>query len=236
MMRKTYITQPVPQPWPRPTVNCKTSSCSLAPLSLTKRCGLYSTITGNSGLIWSPMIPYSIQERVGMSWCPFSSFSGIPLVFFKIGKGLTVNSDAYYNELIHFAHKHRSHYDKAVKRCGPLLMHEKARKCMTNQTENYYYSLNFDVLRHPPYNPNMSTNTMCLFCSLQLFIAKKYLLTSRRLSPVLIIFSPKKCDPWMKYLAYYLLKLAKLVFLFLWYFFLMISGSTFLNSFRNRSN
>ncbi len=67
-------------------------------------------------------------------------------------KGLLVDSDAYYHKLIHFAHKHRSHYDKSVKRCGPLLMHEKAHKYMTNQTEEYYSTLN------PPYNPDIDTN------------------------------------------------------------------------------
>ncbi len=107
------------------------------------------------------------RERVG--WYDLKSFLCIFRNSFGVlhdrplEKGLTATSDAYYNKFTYVSDKYRSHYDKTVTNCGPLLMHDNARKHMTNQTKNCCYTLSFDAHRHPPYSPDMALNAFQLF-------------------------------------------------------------------------
>ncbi len=78
-----------------------------------------TTSTGKRGLSWSLMTPCSGQGWVGMSWSPFSAFSGI-LHYLLFEKSLAINPDGYYPKWTHFSDKYPSYCDKVVKRSKPL--------------------------------------------------------------------------------------------------------------------
>ncbi len=60
-----------------------------------------------------------------------------------------------------------------TKRCSPILLHDNARPHTPNQTKKCLSELNFEVLPHPPYSPDMPPTDFHIFRSLQHFLAEK---------------------------------------------------------------
>ncbi len=89
-------------------------------------------------------------QRQRVSWYDLKPFlyisrnSSVVLQDRPLEKDLNAAVGAYYHKLTHFADQYRSHYDKKAKRRGPFLMHDNARKHMTNQTKRC--SSTFDVI------------------------------------------------------------------------------------------
>ncbi len=78
-------------------------------------------------------------------------------------KGLIAASYVFYHKMIYNVDKHRSNFDRASKCCWPLILHDGARLHTTNQMKKLYLTLNFEIIRHPTYNPDMAANSFHLF-------------------------------------------------------------------------
>ncbi len=79
-----------------------------------------------------------------------------------------VTSDVYFPQLTQIADTYRPQYGTTVHLCGPILGPINARLQTINQKE----TLNFDVLRHSLFNPNIAISGFHLFRSLQHFLTK----------------------------------------------------------------
>ncbi len=95
------------------------------------------------------------------------------LYYELLQKGQTVTSDVYCRQLSKIAEKYHSFYGRTMKRRSPILLHDNARPHTSNQTKKCLSELNFEVLPHPPYSPNMAPTDFHLFRSLQHFLADK---------------------------------------------------------------
>ncbi len=105
-------------------------------------------------------------------FCTFWNSSGV-LYYELLQKGQAVTSDVYCRLLTKVAEKYHSFYGRTTKRCSPILLHDKARPHTSNQTKKCLSELNFEVLPHPPYSPDMAPTNFHLFRSLQHFLAEK---------------------------------------------------------------
>ncbi len=106
-----------------------------------------------------------------MACSSFSAFSGIPPVFFalrRLEKGEMLTSDVYFPQLTQIGDTYRPQYGTTVQMCGPILRPNNASLQTINQKE----TLNFDVLRHSLFNPNMALSGLHLFCSLRNFLTE----------------------------------------------------------------
>ncbi len=54
-----------------------------------------------------------------------------------------------------------------------MLLHDNARPHTSNQMKKCLSELNFEVIPHPPYSPDMASTDFQLFRSLQYFLADK---------------------------------------------------------------
>ncbi len=82
------------------------------------------------------------------------------------------HSDVHYHKLTQVTVKYRSHFNKTARKLRALIP---VRPCSHgHDTLNDFLSnLSFDLLRHSPYSPGMTTNDLHLFRFLKHFLAVK---------------------------------------------------------------
>lgn len=88
-------------------------------------------------------------------------------------KGETITSDKYCSE-IEEMHKNLSIKQPAlVNRKGIILLHDNARPHVAKKTSQKLADLNIEILKHPPYSPDLSPTDYYLFKHLNHFLDQK---------------------------------------------------------------
>ncbi|XP_045446270.1 histone-lysine N-methyltransferase SETMAR-like [Melitaea cinxia] len=87
--------------------------------------------------------------------------------------GMNITADMYCEELSTIMGKLARLQPALVNRSGPLLLHDNARPHTAQQTVSRLQELGFDILRHPPYSPDLAATDFHFFQNLDNFLVGK---------------------------------------------------------------
>uniref|UniRef100_A0A8R1DHT2 HTH_48 domain-containing protein n=1 Tax=Caenorhabditis japonica TaxID=281687 RepID=A0A8R1DHT2_CAEJA len=104
--------------------------------------------------------------------CLLSCFWGAKLYYELLPQGRTVNATTYSNQLVSLALAIR---EKRPRRSAVHLLHDNARPYVAKATQAKLQELNWDMVLHPPYSPDIapSDSDYHLFRPLKLFLKDK---------------------------------------------------------------
>lgn len=108
------------------------------------------------------------KVMVTVWWC---STGVIHYSFLKSGE--TITSDKYCTEIDEMHEKLCQKIPALVNRKGPILLHDNARPHISRKTLQKLNQLQYEVLPHPPYSPDLSPTDFHFFKHLELFTRQK---------------------------------------------------------------
>lgn len=101
-------------------------------------------------------------------WC------GSGVIHYSFMKpGETITADVYCRELDEMMRKLTIKYPRMVNRISPLLLHDNARPHSAQKTVAKLQELELEVLRHPPYSPDLAPTDYHFFRDLNNFLVGK---------------------------------------------------------------
>jgi histone-lysine N-methyltransferase SETMAR len=96
------------------------------------------------------------------------------LVHFELlPKGQTVNADVYCAQLKRAGKELEKKQAALVNRKGVLYLHDNARPHVAKQTQQTLHQLQWEVLPHAPYSPDMAPSDYYLFRALDSFLVNQ---------------------------------------------------------------
>lgn len=91
--------------------------------------------------------------------------------FLKEGETITAQSYCQEIEIMH--RKLREKQPSLINRKGPILLHDNARPHISKMTVQKLHDLQYEVLPHPPYSPDLSPTDYHMFKHMNDFLANK---------------------------------------------------------------
>ncbi|MEZ0498464.1 IS630 transposase-related protein [Sphingomonas sp. IW22] len=88
-------------------------------------------------------------------------------------KGEMITAEKYCQEIDVMQEKLKKMYPALINRKGPILLHDNARPHIAKQTMDKLKSLNYEIMKHPPYSPDLSPTDFHLFKHLQNYLNGK---------------------------------------------------------------
>lgn len=88
-------------------------------------------------------------------------------------KGEMITAEKYCQEIDIMQEKLKKMYPALINRKGPILLHDNARPHIAKQTMDKLKSLNYEIMKHPPYSPDLSPTDFHLFKHLQNYLDGK---------------------------------------------------------------
>lgn len=85
----------------------------------------------------------------------------------------TINSDKYCSEIDQMNTKLKQLCPRLVNKQGPILLHDNAKPHTSLTTKKKLFDLNYEVIAHPPYSPDLSPTDFHFFKHLDNFLTNK---------------------------------------------------------------
>lgn len=96
-----------------------------------------------------------------------------PIHWEMLPYGQTIDSDIYQSQLQRLAEKLKKVRPSLVNRKGVILQQDNARPHVSKSTKEFIKNLNWELLEHPPYSPDIAPSDFYLFRSLECYLRGK---------------------------------------------------------------
>ena len=94
-----------------------------------------------------------------------------------IDQGCNINAEVYCSELEEVNVRLRDKQPRIINQRGPILLHDNARQHIAQLTLQKLNDLDFEILPHPPYSPDLSPTDYHIFKHLYRFLHQKQFAT-----------------------------------------------------------
>lgn len=140
--------------------------------------------------------PPESQPKAGLTeskvmLCIWWDWKG-PVHYEVLPHGLTMNSELYCKQLDRLEEQINETRPELANRKGVIFHHDNARPHTSLATREKLSSLGWEILKHPPYSPDLAPSDYYLFLSLQNFLNDKKFVSKRDCENALRQFFDKK--------------------------------------------
>uniref|UniRef100_A0A3B5M255 Tc1-like transposase DDE domain-containing protein n=1 Tax=Xiphophorus couchianus TaxID=32473 RepID=A0A3B5M255_9TELE len=90
-----------------------------------------------------------------------------------LNQGETLNGPLYAEQMQRVKDKLDLQWPAKMKKMGPILLHDNARPHISKIAKEKCNDLGFEVMKHPPYSPDLAPTDYHLFRSLQAYLSGK---------------------------------------------------------------
>ncbi len=176
LQKKPHHISDIPLPWTQKVVNSKTFTSRLFywwSYNWWLKVKCLQQLQQNAGLSGAPW--YLASSKSEQVWPETPSLHFLEFLWcsslWSFKNGQTLTSDVHYLQLTKAAYYPGSHYGRATKKVRAYALTWQSSTTHVHSTSPSV--LHFDVLPHPPYNPDINSPIFHLFHSLQHFPADK---------------------------------------------------------------